>query len=103
MLCVGPINRCCPLGGCVVLGSGLIGDLSKFGLHEPSVCDRAGVWFDPARILWTYSDELWADYLIPYQPVSVLISGDDVIVERWFGAVGEAELRAALERLRQVG
>jgi hypothetical protein len=64
---------------------------------------RVGDWFDPYRILWAYSDELWGTYLVPYQPVSVLISSDDVIVERWFGAVGEAELRAALDRLRSIG
>ena len=64
---------------------------------------RVGDWFDPDRVLWAYSDELWDLYLVGYQPVSVLISSDDVIVERWFGAVGETELRAALERLRAIG
>lgn len=64
---------------------------------------RVGDWFDPDRVLWTYSDDLWNLYLVGYQPVSVLVSSDDVIVERWFGAVGETELRAALDRLREIG
>jgi hypothetical protein len=64
---------------------------------------RAGEWFDPTRLLWAYSDELWASYGIPYPPVSVLISGDDVIVDGWFGGVGEEVLRAALDRLREIG
>lgn len=64
---------------------------------------RVGDWFDPDRVLWAYSDDLWADYLVPYQPVSVLISSDDVIVDRWFGAVGEERLREALDRLRVIG
>ena len=42
-------------------------------------------------------------YSVPYQPVSVLISSDDVIVNRWFGAVGEAALRQALDELAAIG
>ena len=64
---------------------------------------RVGDWFDPDRVLWTYSDELWDLYLVGYQPVSVLVSSDDVIVDRWFGAVGEEQLRIALDRLREIG
>ncbi|HSG79377.1 MAG TPA: hypothetical protein VLD62_07355 [Acidimicrobiia bacterium] len=64
---------------------------------------RVGDWFSPDRLLWGYSDDLWALYAVPYQPVSVLISSDDVVVERWFGAVGEVELRAALDRLAAIG
>ena len=74
------------------------------GSSSPSASAvRVGDWFDPDRILWGYSDQLWAEYLVPYQPVSVLISSDDVIVDRWFGAVGEETLRSALDRLRQIG
>ena len=65
--------------------------------------ERVGVWFSPDRLLWGYSDDLWELYAIPYQPVSVLISSDDVVVDRWFGAVGEAELRRALDRLVEIG
>lgn len=65
--------------------------------------ERVGVWFDPDRLLWGYSDEVWDLYLVPYQPVSVLISSDDVIVDRWFGPVGEQTLRTALDRLRDIG
>ncbi|MDX1691821.1 MAG: hypothetical protein R3290_12455 [Acidimicrobiia bacterium] len=61
------------------------------------------MWFSPDRLLWGYSDDLWELYAIPYQPVSVLISSDDVVVDRWFGAVGEAELRRALDRLVEIG
>ncbi|WKZ83061.1 MAG: hypothetical protein QY307_02075 [Acidimicrobiia bacterium] len=64
---------------------------------------RVGDWFDPSRILWGYSDDLWALYAIPGQPASVLISGDDVIVGGWFGAVGEEALRAELDRLAAIG
>lgn len=64
---------------------------------------RVGDWFDPARLLWGYSDELWDLYSVPYQPVSVLISSDDVVVDRWFGPAGEKDLRAALDRLREIG
>jgi hypothetical protein len=64
---------------------------------------RVGSWFSPDRILWGYSDELWSRYEIFGQPKSVLISGDDVIVGGWFGAVGEATLRAQLDTLVAIG
>ena len=64
---------------------------------------RVGDWFDPNRLLWGYDDDLWDLYAVPYQPVSVLISSDDVIVDRWLGAVDEDQLRAALDRLSEIG
>jgi hypothetical protein len=64
---------------------------------------RVGDWFDPSRILWGYSNEVWELFLVTYQPVSVLISSDDVVVDRWFGPAGEDALRVALDRLREIG
>lgn len=64
---------------------------------------RVGVWFDPERILWGYDDDLWGLYGVPGQPRTFLISSDDVIVGGWFGRLGEAELRAELDRLAGVG
>ncbi len=64
---------------------------------------RVGSWFSPDRILWGYSDELWPVYEIFGQPASVLISGDDVIVGGWYGALDEAALRAQLDALVAVG
>ena len=37
------------------------------------------------------------------QPVSFLITSDDIIVGNWFGAAGEDDLRAALDYLVSVG
>jgi hypothetical protein len=65
--------------------------------------ERVGDWFDPDRILWGYDDGLWETYRAGYQPVSFLISSDDVIIETWFGPVGEDALREALDRLRAIG
>ncbi|MFH2071522.1 MAG: hypothetical protein ABIJ75_01590 [Actinomycetota bacterium] len=65
--------------------------------------ERVGTWFSPDRILWGYSDDIWALYGVPGQPVSVLITSDGFEVDRWFGAVGEAELRAALVQLVAYG
>ena len=48
---------------------------------------------------WGLDDSLWELYNVPYQPYSVLISGNDVVVAEWFGAVDEAELRSELDRL----
>ena len=54
-------------------------------------------------MLWGYSDELWPIYEVFGQPVSVLISSDDVIVGGWYGAVGEQELRSQLDALLAIG
>ncbi len=52
---------------------------------------------------WGLDDAIWDLYGIPGQPASVLITGDDVIVDGWFGGRAEAELRAALDRLVALG
>lgn len=64
---------------------------------------RVGDWFSPDRILWGYDDSLWTLYEVPYQPITFLISSDDVIVDRWFGALTEAELRTRIDALVAVG
>lgn len=64
---------------------------------------RVGDWFDPARLLWGYSDDLWALYGVRGQPVSILVSSDDVVVDTWFGALPEDELRARLDALVAIG
>jgi hypothetical protein len=61
--------------------------------------DRVGDWFSPDRIDWGYSDDVWALYGVPGQPVSVLITGDDFEVARWFGEASESDMRAELDRL----
>jgi len=65
--------------------------------------ERVGSWFSPDRLLWAYDDGLWATYGIPYQPASVLISSDDVIVGGWPGPLDEEQLRAELDRLAAIG
>lgn len=70
---------------------------------EASSRQRVGVWFSPERILWGYDDSVWALYEVPYQPITFLISSDDVIVDMWFGALSEAEIRARVEALAEVG
>lgn len=64
---------------------------------------RAGTWFSPDRLLWGYSDDLWSTYEVFGQPVSFLITGDDIIVGNWFGAAGESDIRAGLDYLLSVG
>ncbi|MDJ0953084.1 MAG: hypothetical protein QNJ81_05345 [Acidimicrobiia bacterium] len=44
-------------------------------------------------------ESIWDLYGIVGQPASVMITGDDVVVETWFGAIGEAELREKFDYL----
>ena len=70
---------------------------------EAASRERVGVWFDPARILWGYGDDIWGQFAVFGQPTTILISSDDVIVGRWSGAKSEEELRAELDHLVEVG
>lgn len=45
------------------------------------------------------SGDFFAAYGVPYQPETVLITGDDVIAQRWPGALGENELRDRIDAL----
>lgn len=56
----------------------------------------AGLFSD--RLLWGLDDSIWDLYGIPYQPVTLLISGNDVIVDTWAGALGEDELRSRIDQ-----
>lgn len=64
---------------------------------------KVGEFFSPDRMLWGYSDDLWSTYEVFGQPVSFIVSSDDVIVGQWFGAATETELRAAFDYLVDVG
>jgi hypothetical protein len=50
------------------------------------------------NLLWGLDNSIWGLYGVPGQPASVLIV-DSVIVDMWFGAVGEEELRSRLDNL----
>ena len=59
--------------------------------------EEAGRLFSD-NLTWGLDDSVWDLYGIPGQPASVLIVGD-VIVDMWFGAVGEDELRTRLDNM----
>ena len=48
---------------------------------------------------WGLDDSIWELYNVPYQPYTVLITGDDVVLTEWFGAVSEDTMREELDRL----
>ena len=64
---------------------------------------RVGTWFSPGRILWGYDESIWGLYGVRGQPVSFLITGDDIVVANWFGALDEAEMRSQLDILVAYG
>ncbi|MEN8239301.1 MAG: hypothetical protein ABFR53_08890 [Actinomycetota bacterium] len=59
--------------------------------------EQAKVLFS-TNLRWGLDDTIRSLYNIPGQPASVLIV-DGVIVDMWFGAVGEAVLRERLDNL----
>jgi len=56
-----------------------------------------------ANVEWGLDESIWDLYGVRGQPVSFLITGNDVQVANWFGAVGEDALRAALDELVALG
>ncbi len=52
---------------------------------------------------WGFDDSIWDLYGVRGQPVSFLITGNDIVVGNWFGAAGEQELRKALDELVALG
>jgi hypothetical protein len=51
------------------------------------------------NVRWGLDDSVWDLYEILGQPASVMITGDDIIVDVWYGAIGEEQLRAKFDYL----
>ncbi len=63
--------------------------------------ERAAELMPSGRIVWGLDaeEQIFDAYGVPYQPVTVLITGDDVVVDAWAGIRPEADIRAALDQL----
>ncbi|MDK1039198.1 MAG: hypothetical protein QGD91_09835 [Actinomycetota bacterium] len=62
-----------------------------------STRDRAADLFSN-NLIWGLDDDIWSLYGIPGQPTSVLIA-NGVVVDLWFGALAEPEMRKRLDNL----
>jgi hypothetical protein len=51
------------------------------------------------RLDWGLDQSIWELYGVPFQPHTVLITGNDIVLDSYFGVGSEDELRAALDRL----
>jgi hypothetical protein len=54
------------------------------------------------NVAWGLDESVWGLYEILGQPASVMITGDDIIVEVWYGALGEEELRKKFDLLASI-
>ena len=53
-----------------------------------------------SNVEWGLDDSIWDLYGVPYQPVTFLITGDDIIFERFDGIrYGPDELRQRIDEL----
>ena len=66
-----------------------------------ATADRAIELMPSGAMLWGLdaSEEIFALFAVPYQPVTVLISADKQVVERWTGLRDEQQIRTALDGL----
>ena len=62
-----------------------------------STADEAEHLFS-ANLEWGLDDSIWQLYGIPGQPATVLIK-DGVVVDSWYGALEESQLRERLDGL----
>ncbi len=51
------------------------------------------------NVVWGFDESIWELYDIFGQPASVMITGDDIIVEGWYGTLGEDGLRERFDYL----
>ena len=51
------------------------------------------------NVAWGLDDSIWELFDILGQPASVMITGDDILVEGWYGALGEDGLREKFDYL----
>jgi hypothetical protein len=54
------------------------------------------------NVVWGLDESIWDLYDILGQPASVMITGDDIFVEGWYGALGEEALREKLDLLATI-
>jgi hypothetical protein len=52
-----------------------------------------------SNVAWGLDESIWDLYGVLGQPASVMISGDDIVVDSWYGVLGEEELRKKFELL----
>jgi hypothetical protein len=67
----------------------------------PAARERAAQLFTD-NLSWGIGDDIFRLYGIPGQPASVIVT-QGVIVDAWFGAVGEEELRSRLDAVVALG
>lgn len=70
-----------------------------------ATASRAADLMPSGNIRWGLdeNEEVFSVFGVPYQPVTVLITGSDVEVNRWPGARSETEIRQALDDLIALG
>jgi sulfur transfer complex TusBCD TusB component (DsrH family) len=67
------------------------------GDFESSAAVAADLLSD--NVAWALDETIWELYGIRGQPASVMITGDDILVEGWYGALGEDALREKFDYL----
>ena len=67
-----------------------------------STANRAAELFGD-ELLWGLDDGIWDQYGVSYQPVTFLITGNDIIVDGWPGILDEATMRERLDALVALG
>ncbi len=73
--------------------------LAVAGRSDPAAAEvRAEQLFGDA-LLWGVGDDVWELYGVRGQPVTVLLAGNDVIVDSWFGALPAEEIEQRLNDL----
>ena len=67
---------------------------------EPTAEEASNLLAD--NVVWGLDDSIWDLYEILGQPASAMTTGNDLIVEGWYGALGEAALREKLDSLASI-
>jgi len=71
----------------------------RAGLDETA--ERADELF--SLLDWGLDDAIWDLYGVPYQPVTFLITGSDVVADTWAGPLEADDIRSRLDALVALG
>ena len=83
-----------------------LGDVSFVAVAGRAPFDRTAARADELfsdNLKWGLDESVWELYGVFGQPYTVLITGDDHIVDGWFGFASEAEIRSSLDDLVALG
>ncbi len=69
------------------------------GRSDPGAAETRAAQLFGDVLPWGVGDDVWELFGVRSQPVTVLLAGNDVVVDTWFGALPPADIEERLANL----